>query len=217
MRRTRSSDGMNFPRTLSIVVFPVPVPPAMRMFFRARMLVFELVGKPTFQSPRLNEFFDAKVPGVELADRQSDAVHAARWNDGSDAAAIGSRESRIGFDSEMSSPSRRAIFFTATIRDFSPRWMPGTGSTNPCFSMKMWSGPLTMTSLMELSRIRCWIGLRNGRIVFESVPLEFSVRKLAEVGFVHVVVVGLEVAKHRGHRVRAVIGDGLRTARYAVP
>ena len=33
----------------------------------------------------------------------------------------GSRESRIGFDSEMSSSSRRAMFLTATIRDFSPR------------------------------------------------------------------------------------------------
>jgi len=33
----------------------------------------------------------------------------------------GSRESRMGFASEISSPNRRAMFFTAIISDFSPR------------------------------------------------------------------------------------------------
>jgi len=40
--------------------------------------------------------------------------------------APGSRESRIGFDSEMSSPRRLAMFLTATIRAFSPSDTPGT-------------------------------------------------------------------------------------------
>src|SRR6266403_2129330 len=43
---------------------------------------------------------------------------------------------------------------------------------------------------------------------FQIRSLQFSVRKLPEIGFVYVVEVGLEVAKHRRHRVRAVIGDG---------
>ena len=36
----------------------------------------------------------------------------------------GSRESRMGFASEISSPRRRAMFFTAIINDFSPRESP---------------------------------------------------------------------------------------------
>src|SRR5271169_1043770 len=43
---------------------------------------------------------------------------------------------------------------------------------------------------------------------FQIRSLEFSVRELAEVGFVYVVEVGLEVAKHWWHRVCAVVGDG---------
>src|SRR6266550_5961421 len=73
--------------------------------------------------------------------------------------------------------------------------------------MKMRSGPLTMTSLIESSRIRCLIGLRNGRIVSNPF-ITVLVRKLSEIGFVYVVEVGLEVAKHRRHRVCAVIGHG---------
>ena len=40
----------------------------------------------------------------------------------------GRRESRMGFDSEMSSPSRRAIFLTAIRRDFSVRVTPEAAS-----------------------------------------------------------------------------------------
>jgi hypothetical protein len=36
----------------------------------------------------------------------------------------------MGFDSEMSSPSRRAIFLTATIKHFSPRLTPGSGTND---------------------------------------------------------------------------------------
>src|SRR6202167_5144607 len=45
---------------------------------------------------------------------------------------------------------------------------------------------------------------------------EFSVCKLPKVGFVRVVEVGLQVAKHRRHRVRAVIcnGHGLCVAEF---
>src|SRR6266404_5376538 len=69
------------------------------------------------------------------------------------------------FDEEISSPRRRAIFFTATIRDRSPRDTPGTCCRKPCFSMNTRSGPFTMTSLIESSRMRCSMGLRNGRII----------------------------------------------------
>src|SRR6266550_4843272 len=37
---------------------------------------------------------------------------------------------------------------------------------------------------------------------------EFSIGELPEVGFVGVVVIGLQVAEHGRHRVCAVIGDG---------
>jgi len=58
--------------------------------------------------------------------------------------------------------------------------------------------------------------LEKGRMVFKIRSSQFSVRKLPEVGFVYVVVVGLEVAKHRRHRfVRRKRGS--RTAHYAVP
>ena len=60
------------------------------------------------------------MAGSELADGECDA---AKLHGGMTAATrlpSGSRESRIGFASEMSSPRRRAMFLTATMRDFSP-------------------------------------------------------------------------------------------------
>src|SRR6266566_3958530 len=56
--------------------------------FPRENVVFELVGEPPLQCSRLNEVFDAKVPGVEFPDGQSHAVHTARGNDCCDAAAI---------------------------------------------------------------------------------------------------------------------------------
>src|SRR6266480_3876217 len=51
---------------------------------------------------------------------------------------------------------------------------------------------------------------------FQIRSLQFSVRKLPDIGFVYVVEVGREVAKHRRHRVRTVIGDsyGLRVTQF---
>src|SRR5260370_13998264 len=51
---------------------------------------------------------------------------------------------------------------------------------------------------------------------FQIRSLEFSIGELPEVGFVRVVVVRLQVAKHRWHRVGAVVGDGygLRVAQF---
>jgi hypothetical protein len=43
---------------------------------------------------------------------------------------------------------------------------------------------------------------------FQIRSLEFSIGELPEVGFVGVVVVRLQVAKHGRHRVCAVIGNG---------
>jgi hypothetical protein len=51
-------------------------------------VIFELIGEPSFQCSCLNEVFNAEVPGVELPDGQSHAVHTTRWNDCRDAAAI---------------------------------------------------------------------------------------------------------------------------------
>src|SRR5258708_19660253 len=48
----------------------------------------------------------------------------------------GSRESRIGFASEMSLPRRRAMFLTATIKDFSFNARSRTCSSTPARSMK---------------------------------------------------------------------------------
>jgi hypothetical protein len=39
---------------------------------------------------------------------------------------LGSREPSMGFNSEVSLPRRREIFFTATRRDFSPMDTAGT-------------------------------------------------------------------------------------------
>src|ERR1700719_4289222 len=81
--------------------------------------------------------------------------------------------------------------------------------------MKTRSGPFTMTSLIESSRMRCSIGFRNGRIIsnpfivgspFRSSSL--SIGDLLEIGFVGVVVVGLQVAKCLRHWIEAVVCDG---------
>jgi len=54
----------------------------------------------------------------------------------------GKRESRMGFDSEMSSPSRRAIFLTATIRDLSPKDTPENVLKESLFFDKHTVGPI---------------------------------------------------------------------------
>src|SRR5258707_147625 len=61
----------------------------------------------------------AGMPGIEKLQKIEGFTAASRLPSGR-------RESRIGFDSEMSSPRRRAIFLTATIRDRSPKDTPGT-------------------------------------------------------------------------------------------
>ncbi len=52
-----------------------------------------MIGKPPFERSSHDEFFDTEVPGVEFSDCQSDAIHAARRNDGSNTAPV--REPRI--------------------------------------------------------------------------------------------------------------------------
>jgi len=44
----------------------------------------------------------------------------------------------------------------------------------------------------------------------------FTIRTLVKIGFVHVVVVGLETAKHRRHGIEAIVsdGDGLRVLEF---
>src|SRR5437016_4719448 len=69
--------------------FSGPSTPSDENVFPRENVVFELVREPPLQCSRLNEVFDAEVPGIEFPDGQSHAVHAAGWNDGRDAAAVG--------------------------------------------------------------------------------------------------------------------------------
>src|SRR6266851_5187097 len=81
--------------------------------------------------------------------------------------------------------------------------------------MKIRSGPFTMISLISRSRIKCWIGRRNGRI--SSNPFIRVVRpKLAKVGLVDIVEIRFEVAEHRRQWVETVISqrDGLRVLQF---
>lgn len=111
------------------------------------------------QSAHSHEVFDCEMTAIEFADGQGDAVYAATR------LPSGSLESRIGLASEMSSPKRLAMFFTAAMKDFSLRTISGGCSSAPARSMKTWFDPLIMISLIESSGIRCSIGRKNGRMV----------------------------------------------------
>src|SRR6266851_5782822 len=188
MTSTRSSWGMNFPRIDKSVVLPVPVPPLMRMFLRARTYSSRWFARARSRVPaRIRSsiskwrVLNLRIVSVTPRRLQGGMIAATRLPSGS-------RESRMGLDSEISSPRRRAIFFTATIRDRSPRDTPGTCCRKPCFSMNTRSGPFTITSLIESSRMRCSMGFKKVRIV-------------------GIVIVRLQVAKHRWRRVESVIGN----------
>jgi hypothetical protein len=63
-----------------------------------------------------NEFLRGEEPRLKLADGQGRPTDAAGWKDGATREPSDRRESRIGFSSETSSPSVRAMFYTATLR-----------------------------------------------------------------------------------------------------
>src|ERR1700730_11513846 len=48
----------------------------------------QLVRQPSFEGSGLNEILDAKVPGVELANSERDAIQTAGWDDGGNPASI---------------------------------------------------------------------------------------------------------------------------------
>ena len=122
----------------------------------------------------------------------------------------GRRESRMGFDSEMSSPRRRAMFFTATMRAFSPRDMPCTCWRKPA---SLDEDPVRAVHHDLADRIvenEVLDGFQERKDHFESVHQSSPpvIRDLLEIGFVGVVEVGLQVAECRRHGIEAVVGDG---------
>ena len=122
----------------------------------------------------------------------------------------GSRESRMGFWSEMSSPSRRAMFLTATIRDFSLKREVGyfLKYTSPLDEDAVRAVDHDFADGVVAGSGARWVGEMEGW--FRIRALEFTSGELFEVRAVHIVVVGLQVAEHRRHRIQAVVGDGHR-------
>jgi hypothetical protein len=72
---------------------------------------------------------------------------------------IGIRGRRVWLTNIVGASNR----ITASMT-FSEMAAAGTGSTCPCFSMKMWPDPFTMISEISTSRIRCAIGRKNGNM-----------------------------------------------------
>src|ERR1700687_667893 len=121
----------------------------------------------------------------------------------------GRRESRIGFSSETSSPSARAMFFTATLRLRSSISTPSTASISPLRSTKIRREPLTMISVTSGSWIKCAIGRRNGRITSKLMS-EVSRGDVIEVAPLDVEIVRLEIAVRRRLGVEAVVRQDAR-------
>ena len=114
----------------------------------------------------------------------------------------GKRESRMGFDSEMSSPRRRAMFFTATMRDFSP-----SGHARHLLQEARLLDEHAVRSVdhdfadgvVEDEVLDGLAGTAGSSRIRSS---EFSFGELLEVRIVRIVVVGLQVAEHRRHRIQ---------------
>lgn len=70
---------MNVLKAFKSVVLPIPVPSVLNMSF-------ESLGNRRVQAAAVDQVFDCEVAAVEFADFKSDDVHAARRNDGCDAA-----------------------------------------------------------------------------------------------------------------------------------
>ena len=131
MTRMRSSAGMKLARMFSRVVLPVPVPPEMRMFWRFRAPLSRMAASSWVRVPMRMR---SSIPKCVALNLRIVSVTPCKLQGGMTAATrqpSGRRESRIGFSSEISLPSRRAIFLTATTRDFGLRVTLGSASRSP--------------------------------------------------------------------------------------
>jgi len=85
-----------------------------------------MVRERAVESARRNQIRHLEVTSVELTDGERHAAKAAGRMIAATRLPSAAASQEMGFDSEMSSPRRRAIFFTTTMRDRSPMDTPGT-------------------------------------------------------------------------------------------
>ncbi len=131
MRTMRSFAGRNAASAFRSVVLPVLVPPLIRMFsllsIAARMVVSTpgvIVPIRTSSSAVKNRVWNLRMVSVVPPRLHGGKTAATREPSGR-------RESRIGFSSETSSPSARAMFLTATLRLRSSSRTSVTSSNEP--------------------------------------------------------------------------------------
>src|SRR3954471_23128377 len=206
MTTMRSSGGSVPPIALSNVVLPVLVPPLIKMVWFRMTASSMILRSPGVSVPARTSSSQVKKRGWNLRmvsvvppRLQGDMIAATREPSGR-------RASRIGCSSEMSSPTARAMFFTATRRLRSSRVTSETCSICPLRSTKIWCDPLIMTSLISGSMIKCAIGRRKGRTSSKDMS-ECSGRAMIEVAGLHIEVVRLEVAVGGGQGITAVVGE----------
>ena len=151
---------------LSSVVFPVPVPPEIRMFLRRLHGRHQRVRQRRRSASRLPR---ARPSAYRCVNFRTVSVGPSTEHGGNIAATrepSSRRASSAGCTSEISSPHARAMFLIATVR-FRTSKRPvrhqlrcapsrSTNTRRP--------PPLTITSVTVGSRSRSSIGRRNGRI-----------------------------------------------------
>src|SRR5271165_1651899 len=80
--------GNEFPKNIQERCFPGSRATGDQDVFASENIGLKLVCKPSLQGSGLDQILDAKVPGVELADGQRDAIQTTGWNDGGNPASI---------------------------------------------------------------------------------------------------------------------------------
>ena len=160
----RLPSGIRAARAFSSVVFPVPVPPEMRMLRSAAIAATSLWASADDNVPistRSSSVY--RRPNLRIVRAGPAMAHGGNIAATRDPSS--SRASRIGCNSEISSPQARAMFLMATVRFRDSSVRSGTSSTPPARSTKTRRPPsLTINSVTAGSRNRSSIGRRNGRI-----------------------------------------------------
>ena len=183
----------------------------MRMFLRSVNVIL-----PIGQQVRASAFPTSMRSFIlNLWELNFRMVSATPWmlHGGSTAATrlpSGRRESRMGFASEMSSPSRLAMFLTATSRDACVSVTPAQPEGVRLFSMKMrWSVDHDLADVWVQDQMLDRAKKRKDE--FEIHSSEFLVLKLQEIVLIYVSVVWFQVAVHRWQRTHAIVSerDGL--------